>query len=352
MAWLSDLIDPNNSYFQQLLTFTISVFSLLILRTFKNRLVSRQGNTLVGASIYSIYLPAKSFFALLSIWYVIELANVLAGDYFALDKYPIVQLMTILHFSWYGFRIVNTFERTTLKETESSILDATAIIGLAKVFRLLLAIVCLIVAFDLIGLDPRGLIAVGSVSGAALAFASKDLVSNWFGGVMLYLDKPFKVGDWIRSPDREIEGTVEYIGWRISKIRTFDKRPLYVPNAMFNNITVQNPSRMTHRRINETIGVRYDDIDQVHGIVDAIRNYLQGSDLIAKDQVIIVNFNGFGASSLNIMVYCMTITTDWVTFHQHKEKILLDISDIVLNHGAEFAFPTQTIKLDPVKPES
>jgi MscS family membrane protein len=196
------------------------------------------------------------------------------------------------------------------------------------------------------GLDPRGLIAVGSVSGAALAFASKDLVSNWFGGIMLYLDKPFKVGDWIRSPDREIEGTVEYIGWRITKIRTFNKRPLYVPNAAFNNIAVQNPSRMTHRRIKETIGVRYDDIKQVNALVAGIESYLRASELIAQDQIIIVNLNSFGASSVDILVYCMTLTTDWKTFHVHKQTVLLDIANLVEEHQCEFAYPTQRLQVD------
>lgn len=352
MEWMRELLDPNNYYFQQFFALFTSIVSLLILRSFKGRLVNRSKQSFLNASVFSLYLPAKFFLILLSTWHLIELINVLCGDYFQFEKYPIVQLLAVLHLSWYGFRVVNTIESATLNESEPTMLDATAVIGIAKIFRLLLAVICMIAAFDLMGLDPRGLIAVGSVSGAALAFASKDLVSNWFGGVMLYLDKPFKVGDWIRSPDREIEGTVEYIGWRITRIKTFDKRPLYVPNAMFNNITVQNPSRMTHRRINETIGVRYDDVEQVQVIVDAIRAYIGQSDLVDQDQVIIVNFNGFGASSLNIMVYCMTKTIDWVTFHQHKETLLLDIASIIEAHGAEFAFPTQTIKMAVAEPET
>ena len=90
-------------------------------------------------------------------------------------------------------------------------------------------------------------------------FAAKDLLANFFGGLTIYLDRPFAVGDWIRSPDREIEGTVERIGWRLTLIRTFDKRPLYIPNAVFTTIAVENPSRMHNRRIYETIGIRYDD---------------------------------------------------------------------------------------------
>ena len=95
---------------------------------------------------------------------------------------------------------------------------------------------------------------------------------------MIYFDKPFKIGDWIRSPDRSIEGTVETIGWRLTVIRTFDKRPLYVPNSVFTNIAVENPRRMSNRRINETIGVRYDDMKSVSKIVDDIKAMLSSHD--------------------------------------------------------------------------
>ena len=103
--------------------------------------------------------------------------------------------------------------------------------------------------------------------GIAVGFAAKDLLANFFGGLMVYLDRPFAIGDWIRSPDREIEGTVEEIGWRVTCIRTFDKRPIYVPNSVFTQVTVENPSRMLNRRIYETIGVRYDDAAKVRDII-------------------------------------------------------------------------------------
>lgn len=350
MEALSQFFDPNTEHFRQLIAAVVAFSALFLLRSFKGKLLEQSQGNLFGASLYASYAPAKSFLLLASLWYSIELVVMLWQFNLDTKQYPIVHLLTAIALSWYGFRVVNTIERASLTETDDNKLDRTAVIGIAKVSRLLLTIVLVIVAFDLLGLDPSGLIALGGVSGAALAFASKDLVSNWFGGIMLYLDKPFKVGDWIRSPDREIEGTVEYIGWRITKIRTFDKRPLYVPNSLFNNITVQNPSRMTHRRIYESIGIRYDDVEQVKGIVSAIEAYVKTSPVIDSSQTVIVNFNGFGASSLDIMVYCMTITTDWETFHSHKQQVLLGIADIVLEHGAEFAFPTQTLHIE--KPES
>ena len=109
------------------------------------------------------------------------------------------------------------------------------------------------------------------VGGIAVGFAARDLLANLFGGLTIYLDRPFSVGDWIRSPDRQIEGVVERIGWRSTVVRRFDKRPLYVPNSVFSTVVVENPSRMTNRRIYETIGLRYDDARVVGAITDAVR---------------------------------------------------------------------------------
>ncbi len=164
-----------------------------------------------------------------------------------------------------------------------------------------------------------------------------------FGGVTIYLDRPFSVGDWIRSPDQEIEGTVEEIGWRRTVIRTFDKRPLYVPNAAFTTISVENPSRMSHRRIKETIGVRYDDIAQVPVILEEIRAYLIGHPGIDEAETLMVNFDQFGASSLDFFIYCFTHTKVWTEYHGVKEEVLLHIAGIIARHGGEIAFPTRTL---------
>lgn len=320
--------------------------AIVLLPFIRSKFAEVKSHQLLGASINALFTPLKYFLTVSFVLLAFEVANQAFNLQLPIEHYPTFSVLTALHIGWYGFRIVNTFEQAALSNTETGRLDKTAVTGVAKVLRLLLVVILTIVGFDLMGLDPRGLIALGSVSGAALAFASKDLVSNWFGGIMLYLDKPFKVGDWIRSPDREIEGTVEYIGWRITKIRTFDKRPLYVPNAVFNNIAVQNPSRMTHRRIKETIGVRYDDVKQVNTLALSIENYLKASELIAQDQIIIVNLNAFGASSVDILVYCMTVTTDWKTFHIHKQTVLLDIANLIEQHNCEFAYPTQRLQVD------
>ena len=163
---------------------------------------------------------------------------------------------------------------------------------------------------------------------------------------MIFLDRPFSVGDWVRSPDRDIEGTVESIGWRVTQIRTFDQRPLYVPNSVFTEVSVENPSRMNNRRIYETFGIRYDDLSHMPSIVNDVNNMLVAHEDIAQDRTLMVNFVTFGESTLDFFVYSFTKTTDWATFHKVKQDVLLRIADIVAAHGAEFAFPTQTLQLE------
>jgi len=236
----------------------------------------------------------------------------------------------------------NLFEQRQARGEE---VDPTTIDALVKLARLVTVVVAVLVVAQTLGFQIGGLLALGGVGGIAVGFAAKDILANFFGGLTIYLDRPFVVGEWIRSPDKSLEGTVEYISWRHTRIRAFNKNPIYVPNAVFSNIVVENPSRMTHRRIKETIGVRYDDFAVVAPIVADIKAMLQAHEGIDATQTLIVNFNQFGPSSLDIMVYAFTRTTVWVEYHEVKQDLLIEIGRIIERHGAEIAFPTQTLHL-------
>lgn len=223
--------------------------------------------------------------------------------------------------------------------------DETTARAVAKLLRVSVVVTAFLVVLQTLGYSISGVLAFGGMGGVAVGFAAKDMLANFFGGLMIYLDKPFAVGDWVRSPDREIEGTVEDIGWRLTRIRTFDKRPLYIPNSMFSSIVVENPSRMHNRRIYETIGIRYDDAEVVQAVVNDIRAMLKAHPAIDQNATQIVHFNGYGASQLDIMIYAFTKTTEWLRFHAEKEDVLLKVMAIVKQHHAEFAFPTQTLHL-------
>lgn len=256
---------------------------------------------------------------------------------------PIREILVIYSIAWFMIRFVRISANNFINKPKAP--DRASVEALAQLTRLAIIIASSLVVMETLGFSISGLLAFGGVGGIAIGFAAKDLLANFFGGLMIHLDRPFSVGDWVRSPDRQIEGTIEKIGWRLTCIRTFDKRPLYLPNAAFTTIAVENPSRMSHRRIYETIGIRYDDADKVRSIVQDVKNMLLKHEEIDQTQTMIVNFNQFAPSSLDFFIYTFTRTTDWIHYHEVKEDVLLKVLDIILAHGAEAAFPTSTIHI-------
>jgi len=277
-----------------------------------------------------------------------------AGEVFATAR-----ALVIIHgFAWFLIRLNTGIERRLLEKFHAdpaaaeTRMDPTTLHALVRVLRLVILIVAVLITLPVLGVEVTAVLAFGGIGGIAVGFAAQDLLANFFGGLMIYLDRPFSIGDWIRSPDREIEGTVEKIGWRLTVVRTFDKRPLYVPNSVFNKLSLENPSRMSHRRIYETIGIRYQDAAKMDLIIGDIKAMLRGHEEIDTSQTMIVNFNSFAPSSLDFFVYTFTKTTNWVRFHEIKQDVLLRIVAIIHGHEADIAFPTTTIDgLPPVKPE-
>ena len=260
---------------------------------------------------------------------------------------PVRDVGVIFTLVWFLVRFIERTEKNIVlkKEARGEEVDRTTADVIAKLLRISVIITGLLVTLQTLGYSISGVLAFGGIGGIAIGFAAKDLLANFFGGLMIYLDRPFNVGDWVRSPDRDIEGTVENIGWRLTRIRTFDKRPLYVPNSVFANISVENPSRMTNRRIKETIGIRYDDVSKMETIIGDVKKMLQKHEDIDTNQTLIVNFNEFAPSSLDFFIYTFTKTTNWIRFHEVKQDVLLKVIRIVESHGAECAFPTSTLHI-------
>ncbi|QPJ60603.1 MAG: mechanosensitive ion channel family protein [Candidatus Nitronauta litoralis] len=256
---------------------------------------------------------------------------------------PIRDVAVVAAMAWVMIRIIAGAEEN-LKASDSDF-DHTTVDAISKLLRISVIITTILVGLQTLGYSISGVLAFGGVGGIAVGFAARDLLANFFGGLMIYLDRPFSVGDWVRSPDRDIEGTIEKIGWRLTMVRTFDKRPLYVPNSVFNNIAVENPSRMSNRRIKETIGIRYEDAGKMGLIIDRVKTMLMEHEDIDTTKTLIVNFNNFAPSSLDFFIYTFTKTTNWIRFHEVKQDVLLKIIDIIQNEGVEFAYPTSTLHI-------
>lgn len=256
-------------------------------------------------------------------------------------------VLAVICVSWFLLRFARLVGRNVeaRRRGRGEEVDTTTIDALVKLACLIVVVVAIITVAQTLGFQISGLLALGGVGGIAVGFAAKDLLANFFGGLTIYLDRPFSVGDWIRSPDKAIEGSVEHISWRHTRIRGFNKNPIYVPNSVFTHIVVENPSRMSHRRIRETIGLRLEDFDKVEAIADDIRAMLAAHESIDSTQTTIVNFDAFGPSSLQLMVYTFTPTTGWVAYQHIKQDVLLRIGRIVAAHGAQIALPAQSLHM-------
>lgn len=261
--------------------------------------------------------------------------------------YPIRDVAVIGILTWFLNNLIERLKNgyVTRRLERGQEIDYTALSAVTKLLRAAVVITALLIVMQTLGFSVSGVMAFGGMGGIAIGFAARDLLANFFGALMIYFDKPFKMGDWVRSPDRDIEGTVEAIGWRQTVIRTFDKRPLYVPNSVFSTIAVENPARMTHRRINETVGVRYDDVGKLAKIVEDVKAMLVNHDEIDATQTMIVNVNKFSASSVDFFVYTFTKTTNWIKYHEVKQDVMLKIAVIVADNSAEIAFPTSTLHI-------
>lgn len=250
--------------------------------------------------------------------------------------------------AWFLIRMINNAASSLIQRPRpgGESLDQTTVEAMSKLGRVSVMIIAALVILQTLGFSISGVLAFGGIGGIAIGFAAKDLLANFFGGLMVYLDRPFSVGDWIRSPDKAIEGTVEYIGWRQTRIRGFNKNPIYVPNALFTTIVVENPSRMSHRRIKEIIGIRYQDINKMAAITRDVKAMLIAHPDIDNEATMIVNFTTFSASSIDFMIYTFTTITQWVRYQEIKQDVLLKVAEVIAAHGAEIAFPTRTLHIE------
>ena len=280
--------------------------------------------------------------------------SVINGQFFALTflTFTIIKFqysLSILCFLWILIRFEAKVEDIYIKKHEHRRDSRMSIRAFAIAFRVLSILLSILLILNTFGVSFSALIAFAGAGSIVIGFAAKDLLANFFGSVMLFFDRPFVEGDWIRSNDREIEGYVEKIGLRLTTIRTFDKRALYIPNSLFSNMGIENPSRMTNRRIKTLISLRYEDASKIKTIVDEIRDFLKKHKEIDQNRVIIVNFTEFNTSSLDIMVYAFTIKTGWVEFQEIKQQIYLEALEIVKQNGAECAYPVSRLLMDSMK---
>lgn len=333
-----------------LLSLALTWVLLRLYKRFKPRLQLNQNDWKL-AVIEAAYAPLLSMVWAIAFLFLLGQVDIAGLPWFGAGHLHALRVFVITLLGlWFAFRYVVRVEKIMLSHSSRTRENRATVRAVGQVTRIIATVAAVLVILQGFGVTISALVAFGGAGTLVIGFAAKDLLANFFGGLMIFWDRPFTEGDWIRSPDRDIEGTVEKIGWRLTRVRTFDKRPLYIPNSIFSNITVENPARMFNRRIKTLIGLRYSDAPKIATLLSAIEDMLQAHPEIDKKQFMMVRLVEFGASSLNFMVYTFTKTVDWAKFQAVQQDVFLKILDIIAQHGAECAFPSQSLYVSDAIP--
>jgi MscS family membrane protein len=253
------------------------------------------------------------------------------------------ELTLLAFFLWIAFAYINRMEAVYKKEIQITHNDPTLIHAVAQLSRLAVAFIGFLVLLSHLGVSVASLATIGGVGTAGIALAAQKMLANFFSGLMLYMNRPFVVGDKISSPDRAIEGIVEEMGWTVTRLRDNDKQPIFVPNSLFSDIILVNVTRKTHFRILTDIGLRYEDADKVEAIVADIRALVSTHPKVDPLQNNVISFNKMLDSSLNINLSIYTAATTGVEFAAIQQDILLGVMAIITHHKAECAFPSRSL---------
>jgi len=255
------------------------------------------------------------------------------------------RIMAIFLASWFAWRLIDGFSAyfNARALQTSSTLDDQLIPFVSKTLKIFLCLTLILVLAQNMGYSISGLIASLGIGGIAVAMAAKDTIANVFGSIMLLVDRPFTVGDWIKT--KEFEGVVEEIGFRSTRIRTFAKTLVNVPNSQLANMVIDNIDAMPKRRVKMRIGITYStSAEQMNQAITNIETLLKNH--IGVDQTFsLVKFDNFEDSSLSIFLYYFTKSTHWDEYLQVRQEVNLQIMQALEQLNLEFAFPSRSVYL-------
>lgn len=321
--------------------FTTYVFKLILS-------VSRKTHTdFITSVLLSFERPLRGFFVFIGI-YAALLYLPLPVRYDTV-LHDLFRTLVIIHIAWGLFNLSATSSSVFLKIGRKFDVEVDQILlpFLSKLVRFAIVAMALSIIAAEWGYDVSGFIAGLGLGGLAFALAAQDSIGNFFGGVVIITEKPFTLGDWIQTPS--VEGIVEDITFRSTKIRTFGDSVVVVPNSTLANEPIENWSQMTKRLISFNLGIVYSTPrSKVENCVNRIENLLKQREDIDQE-LIIVRFNEFNESSLDIFVYFFTKTTGWVEHVDIRQDINYKIMDILAEEGVTAALPSTNVHMENMK---
>ncbi len=319
-----------------------NIISKIIMSILK-KLTSKTKTKMDDQLLEIIKTPLKFSIILVGFYIAKEWLNLSQLDTF-LDK--IIQTFATIIVFWLIYRLVAKFSYIFDKFSSrfGKKLSSDIENFIVKTLKILVFIVAIMSILQSWGINVSAFLASLGLVGMAFALAAKDTAANLFGSLVIFTDRPFKIGDWIQTP--QVEGTVENIGIRSTRVRAFTQALISVPNATIANSPITNWSKMGRRRIKTRLGLTYSTTkEQMQNILEGLRAMLKNHPDI-HDDTIMVRFDEFGDSSLGIFCYFFTTTTNWAKFLETKEDVNFKIMEIVEKNGSSFAFPSQSIYVE------
>lgn len=229
------------------------------------------------------------------------------------------------------------------KRDDSDMMGKTFCIFFSRILKLLFVLIGAVAVLGELAVDVNGLIAGIGLGGLTLALAAQDWASNLFGGMVILFDKPFAVDDWIQV-EGSLEGVVEDMTFRTTRVRTFDNSQVVVPNSLLVSKPITNWSRMQKRKVSFDIQLSYDSPPQaIRELTSRIYTLLNAESQV-NQETISVTFNEFGESALLVRVHYFSDLTGYVDYMKLKESINFHILELVNELGLSFAYPTRTIR--------
>lgn len=247
---------------------------------------------------------------------------------------------------WLLYNLADVFSKylgmlTSKTETK---LDDQLIPLIRKTLRFFVVVMGIIAILQNNGYNVASLIAGLGIGGLAVALAARETLANFFGSITIFLDRPFKIGDWIKTGN--VEGIVEEVGFRSTRVRTFYNSLVSVPNSNLANMDIDNLGMRKYRRLKTVLNLTYSTTpEQMEAFVEGIKAIVKANNHMRQDYYE-VHFNSFGAHSLDVLVYVFFDVPDWSTELQQRHNFLLEVLRLAKEVGVEFAFPTQTLHMD------
>lgn len=247
---------------------------------------------------------------------------------------------------WLAYRLIDVIAEFLAAKAEGTDtkLDDQLVPLVRKTLKVFVSVVGGIFILQNLDVNVGSLLAGLGLGGLAFALAAKDTVANFFGSVMIFIDKPFQIGDWVVM--KEVEGMIEEVGFRTSKVRTFYNSVVTVPNSLVVNSTIDNYGRRQFRRYVTTLGITYDTpVEKLQAFCEGVRGVIAGMPGMRKDYYL-VEFKDFGASALEIMLYCFMVSPSWNEELRTRTRLNMEILRLAREVGVSFAYPTQTLHIE------